>query len=75
MLTLVALTSPTLLLVWHFSAVVLLNSLLECGSLPLATPLALPACHFLRLACAFRIHLFEQHSLLTVLSGSPLQPS
>jgi hypothetical protein len=38
--------SPTLSLVWPFSVVVLLSSLLACGSSPLATPLAQPVCHF-----------------------------
>jgi succinate-acetate transporter protein len=43
---------------WHFSAVVLLNSLLGCGSLPLATPLV-------QLASRFH-HLFVAYFIITL---------
>jgi hypothetical protein len=45
MSVLAALLPPTLSLVWPFSAVVLLSSLLACGSSPLVIPLARLASH------------------------------
>jgi hypothetical protein len=45
MSVLAALLPPTLSLVWPFSAVVLLSSLLACGSSPLVIPLAQLASH------------------------------
>jgi hypothetical protein len=50
---------------WLFSVVVLLSSLLECGSLLLATPLVQPASRF----CTFLRHLSSPYNYRTAFTS------